>query len=154
MSEIFNDSARAGNISNLPLESGQQQPGLRFGTVKFRNQGTRQINLETAEGAVVRNVQPFYPTLHFDYPAPPVGSVVLWGFADGLASQPFYFAVARPPEWASATEGSVKITGNQVQLNPAEIVRINGVSVAVIGAPDDDGDILVDDNQVAPQIPN
>lgn len=140
-------TARAANTANLSLEQGAQQLGLRYGVVVGRSGSDRSVDVQTAEGAVVKNLVPVYPTELVDYPPPSVGSVVVWAFADGLAEQPFYLGVVRPPTWEPKQDGEFRLTGSLIKLDAATKTLINEAPVAVLGSVDSDGDTIIEDNQ-------
>lgn len=144
-------NARGANTSNLALEGGNTQQGLKWGIVLSRSGDTRRINLETSEGATIKDVVPVFWSELVDYPAPSPGSVVLWGLAGGLAEQPFYLGVVRPDEWQAKQSGEIRLTGSLLKLDAATKVLSNEIPVAMLGAIDDDGDVIIDENQ-QPQI--
>lgn len=145
-------SARGANTANLALEGANAQLGLKWGVVLSRSGDTRRINIETSEGATVKDAVPVFWSELVDYPAPSPGSVVLWGFAGGLAEQPFYIGVVRPDTWAAKQSGEIRLTGSLLKLDAATKVLLNETPVAVLGSIDSDGDIIISDEQ-PPQIP-
>lgn len=154
-------SSTAVNKSRVKDGVGRTQ-GFVLGVVAGRNTDTKTINARIDSRTVVRDIRQMTPSSAINYSPPLVGETVVIGFIEDNPNLPFYLGVLNNASATPEANQTVEITStvfeftgnratlqtqNQIQLNSGGVTNINGTPVAVIGALDNNGDILITSGQ-------